>query len=137
MRLRYGLFLAFTVACGSSTSYSSSPPPAPPPGPPPPPAPPPPITVAVSIAEYTYTPDTVTIKAGNAVKWTNMGTYGHSATADGGSFDSGTLGPPGVDQYGNATAGATYTKTFGTQGSFPYHCTVHPTVMMGVVIVTP
>jgi len=93
--------------------------------------------VDVSIADYRYAPDTVTIKAGNAVKWTNMGTYGHSATADGGSFDSGTLGPPGVDAYGNPTAGASYTKTFGMQGSFPYHCTVHPTLMMGVVIVTP
>jgi plastocyanin len=131
MRVYYGLLFGVLAACGSGNGYSTNPPP----GPPPPP--PPPGTVFVTISDFQYAPDTITIAAGTPVRWTNEGAVSHSATADGGSFNSGTLGPPGTDGYGNPTAGATYTRTFSTQGTFPYHCTVHPTTMHGAVIVTP
>src|SRR5881396_438644 len=88
MRLCCGLLLASLVACGSSTGYGGNPPP-----PPPPPAPPPPPgTVFVTISEYQFSPDTITIAKSTPVRWTNSGTVPHTATADNGSFDSGTLG---------------------------------------------
>jgi plastocyanin len=133
MRLRYGLFVAFTVACGSSTSYSSNPPPAPPPAPPPPP---PAGSMTVTITEYRFAPDTVTIKVGASVQWANQGTVTHSVTADSGAFDSGSLSGSMPDGYGGMTSGQTYTRTFTTARSFPYHCSIHPTQMQGVVIVT-
>jgi plastocyanin len=133
MHLRYGLFLAFTVGCGSSTSYSSNPPP----GPPPPPPPPPPGTTAVGISEYRFSPDSITIKAGTSVQWTNSGSVSHSVTADNNSFDSGSLSGSMPDNYGGMTAGGSYTRAFPTAGRFPYHCMIHPTQMQGVVIVTP
>ena len=133
MRLRYGLFLAFTVACGSSTSYSSSPPPAPPPGPPPPP--PPPGSTGVTISDYRFSPDSVMIRAGTNVMWTNQGVT-HTVTADNGTFDSGSLAGPMPDGYGGMTTGGTYSHTFSTPGTFTYHCSVHPTQMKAVLVVT-
>jgi plastocyanin len=132
-RLCYGLLLGAVAACGGGNSYGTNPPPPPPPGPPPPPAP---GTVAVTISDNQYTPDTISIAVGTPVRWTNEGGSSHSVTADGGTFNSGTMSGPGNDGYGNPTAGATYTRTFSTQGTFAYHCSVHPT-MHGAVIVTP
>ena len=131
MRLCYGLFLVFLVACGSSTSYSSNPPP------PPPPAPPPaPNTVFVAVSNFQFTPDTVKITVGTPVRWTNEGSVSHSVTSDStGSFNSGTLSNGGVDQYGMPYAGSTYDRTFATAGTYPYHCSFHRQ-MTGVVIVS-
>ncbi len=91
----------------------------------------------VTIAEYSFTPDTVTIAAGKAVRWTNAGTLAHTVTSDSGAFASAQLAPPGSDAYGGMTAGAVYQRTFPNAGTFPYHCMNHPTLMQGVVIVTP
>src|SRR6267143_5887563 len=133
MRLCYGLLLASIVACGSSTGYGGNPPPPPPPPPGPPPAP---GTVFVTISDYQFSPDTITIAKNTPVRWTNDGTVSHTATADGGSFDSGNLGGKGTDPYGPPMQGGKYDFTFATAGTFTYHCTIHAG-MRGAVIVTP
>jgi len=134
MRLCYGLLLVFLVACGGGSSYSTSAPPPPPPGPTPPP-PPPSGTVALAITNYTFSPDTVTISAGQSVRWTNMDNVSHTVTSDTGStLNSGGIGGTGTDSYGNATNGGNYTRAFFTKGTFLYHCSNHGT-MKGVVIV--
>ena len=130
MRLCYGLLLASIAACGSSTGYGSNPP-SPPPAPPPAPG-----TVSVSISDYLFSPDTITIATNTPVRWTNGGTVSHTVTADGGSFDSGALGGTGTDPYGAPTQGGKYDHTFAAAGTFTYHCEVHPG-MTGAVIVTP
>ena len=94
----------------------------------------------VVIADYSFTPDTVTVKVGALVTWTNDGSYAHTVTADSGGFDSGQLdaasGGGGGYGGGGTTAGS-YSTMFGTAGTYPYHCANHPTLMKGVVIVTP
>jgi len=45
--------------------------------------------VFVTISDYQFSPDTITIAKNTPVRWTNDGTVSHTATADGGSFDSG------------------------------------------------
>jgi plastocyanin len=45
----------------------------------------------VSIAEYAFSPETLTVKAGTQVTWMNGGSVAHTATADGGAIVS--LGP--------------------------------------------
>jgi plastocyanin len=130
MRLRYGLLLGVLAACGGG-GYSTNPPP----GPPPPP--PPPGTVFVTISDFQFAPDTVTIAIGIPVRWRNQGGTAHTATSDTGSaINSGSLGAPGTDPYGYPIAGETYTKTFSAAGTYPYHCAVHP-AMQGTVVVTP
>ncbi len=72
---------------------------------------------------------TTTIKAGQAVQWIWMGgphssTSGNCCTPDGG-WDSGLM------------SSGSFAHTFPTAGSFPYFCTVHGTMMTGMVVVTP
>ena len=93
----------------------------------------------VSIMEYSFTPDTITVKVGTSVVWTNNGTVAHTATADSaGGFDSGQLSSPtGGGAYGGGSAGQSYSFMFSSAGTYAYHCQNHPTKMKGVVIVTP
>lgn len=95
----------------------------------------------VVMQDYSFAPETLTVKVGTTVVWTNAGTVAHTATSDSGdaiAWDSGPLGAPGMDAYGT-TPGGMYERTFTVAGTFPYHCTYHVTThgMRGVVVVTP
>ena len=78
---------------------------------------------AVGISGFNFSPASVTVAVGDTVTWTNSDDVPHTATADGGAFDTGTL-----------DNGGTNTVTFSTAGTFPYHCSVHPQ-MTGTVVV--
>ena len=81
--------------------------------------------VADSQKQGAYQPDPVTVQAGQSVTWTweDQGNQ-HSVSADNGSFESCLQG-----------AGATFTTTFTTAGTYAYHCSIHPQ-MKGSVTVT-
>ncbi|HEY6852696.1 MAG TPA: plastocyanin/azurin family copper-binding protein [Gemmatimonadales bacterium] len=94
----------------------------------------------VSITEYQFSPDTLTVKAGSTVTWTNNGTVDHSVTSDTNSaapFASPTLSPAMGGGYGGGTGPGGYGLTFHTAGTYPYHCSFHPTLMHGTIVVTP
>lgn len=77
----------------------------------------------VTIENFSYSPATITIKAGDTVTWTNNDSVAHTATADDESFDTGLL------EKGQSTS-----VTFDTPGTYTYHCTPHPN-MKGTVVV--
>src|SRR6266404_3033486 len=80
-------------------------------------------TVAnISIVNFAFTPSSVSISVNDSVKWTWAGSP-HSTTSDTALWESGVLG-----------TGATFTHTFTSAGSFPFHCSVHP-FMTGTVAV--
>lgn len=79
----------------------------------------------VTIAEFAYSPDPVRIQEGGKVIWQNEDSTPHTATADDGSFDTGTI-----------EQGKIGSATFKEAGTFTYHCTIHPT-MHGTVEVVP
>jgi plastocyanin len=76
------------------------------------------------ITSWAFQPAEVTIPAGQSVTWKNSGSLAHTATATGGQFDTGSLGP-----------GESKTVTLSTPGTIAYQCTPHPW-MKGTVIVT-
>ena len=71
---------------------------------------------AVIIDNLAFSPATLNLKTGQQVTWTNKQDIAHTVTADGGAFDHQM--PPG----------ATFSFTFDKAGSFPYHCTIHPSM---------
>jgi plastocyanin len=79
----------------------------------------------VDIAEFTYQPDPVTIEEGGKVIWINRDSAPHTATADDGSFDTGTL-----------EEGKLKSETFKEPGTYTYSCQIHPG-MHGTVEVVP
>lgn len=83
------------------------------------------FAASVSQIDFQFVPSTVTINVGDSVTWTNNANDAHTATADDGSFDSGTMNP-----------GATFTETFNTPGTIAYHCTFHQSLgMVGTIVV--
>jgi plastocyanin len=73
-----------------------------------------------------YSPNPATVRVGQTVAWNNGDSVAHTATADGGSFDTGFLAP-----------GATSNPiVMAAAGSFPYHCQLHGFTMVGTLTVT-
>jgi plastocyanin len=65
-------------------------------------------TDRVAIADFAFDPEPVTVDAGTKLTWTNEDEAPHTATADDGSFDTGTLkladtGAVALDQPGTYT----------------------------------
>ena len=76
-----------------------------------------------------FIPSTVTIEAGETVTWENNDTAAHTASG-GNPID----GVSGVFDSSLMMAGASFSHTFDTPGSYDYYCMVHPW-MEGTVIV--
>lgn len=85
---------------------------------------------------FTPNPFSESIAVKATVKWVNgdvgSGGYGgstgvshHLVSNTLGVFDTGVIGP-----------GSTHTVTFAAAGSYPYHCSIHPT-MVGTITITP
>jgi plastocyanin len=78
----------------------------------------------VQIVEFSYEPDPVVVQVGGKVTWQNEDTAPHTATADDGSFDTGTI-----------EKGKLGSATFKEPGTFTYFCEVHPTMHGTVEVV--
>ena len=78
---------------------------------------------SVTIADFMFTPASVTVNVGDTVTWSNSGPAAHTTTADGGAWDSGRL-----------AAGGTFAQTFRTAGTFAYHCSIHPRMVASIVV---
>jgi plastocyanin len=77
----------------------------------------------VWIQNMSFNPSTINITAGTTITWTNKDGVNHTITSNTGIFDSGSI----------ATNG-TYSHLFGSAGTFPYHCTIHPSMTATVVV---
>ena len=69
----------------------------------------------VEIVDFAYDPDPVKIEEGGKVIWQNEDSAPHTATAEDGSFDTGTL-----------EEGKLKSETFKQAGSYEYICSIHP-----------
>jgi plastocyanin len=69
----------------------------------------------VEIEDFAYDPDPVTIEEGGKVTWINRDSAPHTATAEDGSFDTGTL-----------EEGKLGSASFKEVGAYEYICTIHP-----------
>jgi len=84
----------------------------------------------VIIQGMAFSPSVITVIAGTRITWTNNDSFEHTVTSDTGLFDSGTISGSGA--YG---AGGSYSYTFITAGTFPYHCTTHPMMTATVIVI--
>jgi YVTN family beta-propeller protein len=80
-------------------------------------------TVAVSIGKFAFAPDSITVKAGQTVTFTNNDPVAHTSTSADGGWDSGDIPP-----------GGSFKATLQQPGTYTYHCSIHP-FMQGTLIV--
>jgi plastocyanin len=82
----------------------------------------------ITIKNFAFDPQMLTVKPGTVVTWVNQDAVPHAIVSDTESpetFSSDTL-----------QTGSSYSFTFTRPGTFPYHCSIHPS-MKGTVIVQP
>lgn len=79
--------------------------------------------VEVTIENFKFDPENVRISVGDTIKWTNLDSAPHTATANNEQFDSGTLNKDG-----------TFSFTFEETGTFDYICTIHPYMKANVIV---
>lgn len=114
------LLLMSAAACSSDPSTPSAPTPPPPTGPSASVVIP---TGAATLTNRAYAPAVAEVAVGTTVRWTNSDAVPHTTTADGTLWNSGTV-----------ASGGGFSFTFPTAGTFPYHCTIHSS-MVGTVVV--
>lgn len=70
---------------------------------------------------YAFNPSSITVTAGTTITWTNKDPVSHTVTSDNSLFNSGSIGPNG-----------TFSYTFSTAGTYPYHCSIHTYMIASV-----
>jgi amicyanin len=83
-----------------------------------------PQTIAVSIDNFTFTPPTLTVKAGTTVTWTNKDDIPHGIAATNNAFTRSKA----------LDTDDSYSFTFTTPGTYQYFCYIHPH-MVGTIVV--
>lgn len=79
--------------------------------------------VLVTIKDFAFTPNIVSIPVGGSVTFKNLDQASHTATDSNGAFDS-----------GNLDTGKSYTYTFKKAGTYKLLCSYHPS-MHGMIYV--
>jgi plastocyanin len=79
----------------------------------------------VFIRDFTFQTATVHVKSGSKVVWVNCEPTAipHTSTSDAAGWDSGTLAKD-----------ASYVRTYSANGTFPYHCAIHPSMKATVIV---
>jgi plastocyanin len=80
---------------------------------------------AVDVANFHFSPATLTVKVGTTVTWKGV-SGSHTVTSDAGA-------PMAFDQ--PISQGSTVTVTFTKAGTYNYHCSIHAS-MHGTIVVT-
>jgi plastocyanin len=126
-QLAFALVVSATLVAGCSSSSPSATPTTPTPNPTPT-AGPTPVTIsmprgATQLTTTAYVPSPATVPVGTTVTWVNNDIDPHTSTSTTNVWTSGTLQP-----------GASFSRTFSSQGTFPYVCLIHPN-MVGTIVV--
>jgi plastocyanin len=82
-----------------------------------------PGSIDVKIDNFTFTPQTITVPAGTAVRWTNRDDIPHTSVSEDKLFKSKVMDTD--DQFA---------YTFSKPGTYKYFCSIHPK-MTGTVVV--
>jgi plastocyanin len=78
----------------------------------------------ITINQFKYQPDTLTVNAGDIIEWKNDDIVPHSATAvEKKAFDSGRI-----------VKGASWRFTANKKGTFDYFCTLHPNMKAKLIV---
>jgi plastocyanin len=78
----------------------------------------------VTIDNFSFSPNTLTLPAGATVTWTNRDTLPHVVSSADNQFKKSTV----------LKTGQSFSDTFGTSGTYSYFCSIHPR-MTGKIII--
>jgi plastocyanin len=82
-----------------------------------------PSAARVTIKDFMFSPQTLTVHAGATVIWTNQDSEPHSVISDAGLFRSGAM-----------DTGEAFSYRFTQAGTYRFSCSLHP-MMVGSIVV--
>jgi len=83
----------------------------------------PPDSTQIVIKDFTFTPNSLTVKAGSTVTWVNRDDEPHNVVSDTGSFRSGAV-----------DTNETFSFKLDNPGTYPYHCALHPRMVATIIV---
>ena len=90
-----------------------------------------PGAVTVTLQNFAFNPASMTVPKGTTVTWVNQDSAEHTIVNDA----QGSIARGALFTSNPLPKGASYSYTFDTTGTYPYHCSLHPS-MKATVIVT-
>ena len=81
--------------------------------------------VEISIKGFAFDPSNITIKVGTEVTWTNFDSAPHNVTSNPGT----ELSSPTLNK------GDSWSHVFTTAGTYPYFCSIHPSMTASITVV--
>ena len=78
---------------------------------------------SVGISKFAFAPATITVRPGQAIRFTNSDAVAHTTTSAAGAWDSGEIAP-----------GGSFTTALQQPGTYAYHCSIHPFMQATVVV---
>ncbi len=78
---------------------------------------------AIAISGFAFAPQTLTVKAGTTITWTNKDSASHTVVSDDKTVNSETL-----------AKGDSFEFKFDKSGTYTYICGIHPS-MKGIIVV--
>jgi plastocyanin len=82
------------------------------------------VSITEASGRYRFGPATVYTNVGQTVTWTNNSDAPHTVTSNSGTELASS----------NINAGGTFSHSFGTVGTFAYHCTIHTYMRASVIV---
>lgn len=79
--------------------------------------------IKIDVRNFMFGPQTLNVKAGSTVVWTNLDQEPHTVVSDSGLFRSGAI-----------DTSETFSFKFDRPGTYHYFCTIHPR-MLGTIVV--
>ena len=71
--------------------------------------------ININIANFSFSPNSVTVQAGTKITWTNEDSVAHQIASD--TFSSDIL-----------NKGQSFSTIISTKGVYNYHCSIHPSM---------
>lgn len=85
------------------------------------------LAANVAISNFQFNPSSLTINIGDSVTWLNQDTTTHTTTS---------TSPSGLWN-ASLAPGASFTQAFSKEGTYTYHCSIHPSMTGSIVVRSP
>ena len=116
------VLVTFIAVCGCTSSSPSTPPAttqAQVPG-----------AMIVNIQNFAFNPASITVPKGTTVTWVNQDTTNHEIVNDA----QGSIAQGALFTSNSLSKGASYSFKFENPGTYPYHCSIHPSMKATVTV---
>ena len=84
----------------------------------------------VNIQNFAFNPASITVPKGTTVTWVNQDTTNHEIVNDA----QGSIAQGALFTSNSLSRGGSYSYTFENPGTYPYHCSIHPSMKATVTV---